>query len=180
MFLFICSESTELGVLNSKNETPRTSSVSVERVVNEDTATVGVIGVQTRNVFACPPLMCYPFNATAEQDHLALVAQEINKHDTKNVDLVAVCVNDLLAQGASPLLFLDYFAVKILPLVFVTTVGSAAVHLSRRLIDNKSNGSSTSVTNCISLAHDERNLAYASSAAIKLMDLQTGEFIILS
>ncbi|KAK6106323.1 con80 domain of Katanin family protein [Brugia pahangi] len=79
-----------------------------ERVVNEDTATVGVIGVQTRNVFACPPLMCYPFNATAEQDHLKL------------------------------------------------------------------SGSPTSVTNCISLAHDERNLAYASSAAIKLVDLQTG------
>ncbi|MCP9260149.1 Katanin p80 WD40-containing subunit B1 [Dirofilaria immitis] len=78
------------------------------RVVNEDTATIGVIGVQTRNVFVHPPLMCYPFDASSEQ----------------NVQML--------------------------------------------------NGSSTLVTNCISLAHDERNLAYATSAAIKLMDLETG------
>ncbi|KAL3998414.1 con80 domain of Katanin family protein [Acanthocheilonema viteae] len=82
--------------------------VLIERVVNEDAATVGVIGVQTRNVFVCPPLMCYPFNASSEQDQ------------------------------------------------------------------RKLNGPSTLVTNCISLAHDERILSYAASAAIKLMDLQTG------
>lgn len=34
------------------------------------------------------------------------------------------------------------------------------------------------IANCISLAHDERILAYATSAAIKLMDLQTGKLII--
>lgn len=55
-------------MLKSENKTLRSSLISVERIVNEDTATIGVIGVQTRNVFACPPLMCYPFNATSEQD----------------------------------------------------------------------------------------------------------------
>ena len=39
------------------------------------------------------------------------VATETGLHRTVGVDLVAMCVNDLLAQGAEPLLFLDYFAV---------------------------------------------------------------------
>ena len=39
------------------------------------------------------------------------IAFELDRHDTIGIDAVAMCVNDVLAQGAEPLLFLDYVAV---------------------------------------------------------------------
>jgi phosphoribosylformylglycinamidine cyclo-ligase len=60
------------------------------------------------------------------------IAIDANKHDTVGIDLVAMCVNDLIVQGAEPLLFLDYFATGKLDVVSARDVISGIAEGCKR------------------------------------------------
>ena len=50
------------------------------------------------------------------------IAKLCNKHDTIGIDLVAMCVNDIIVGGATPLCFLDYFSVGKLDLDVASSI----------------------------------------------------------
>ena len=56
------------------------------------------------------------------------IANKFKKYNTIGIDLVAMCVNDLIVQGAKPLFFLDYIAVNKLKLSKVKKILNGIVH----------------------------------------------------
>jgi len=56
------------------------------------------------------------------------IANKFNKFNTIGIDLVAMCVNDLIVQGAKPIFFLDYIAVNKLDLKKVKKILDGIVH----------------------------------------------------
>jgi len=56
------------------------------------------------------------------------IANRFNKFDTIGIDLVAMCVNDLIVQGAKPIFFLDYIAVNKLELKKIKKILNGIVY----------------------------------------------------
>ena len=56
------------------------------------------------------------------------LANQIKKYNTIGIDLVAMCVNDLLVQGAKPIFFLDYIAINKLKINKVKKILDGIVH----------------------------------------------------
>ena len=104
-----------------------------------------------------------------------LVAQETGRHDTVGIDLVAMCVNDLVVQGAEPLFFLDYLATgKLEPLAgeeIVTGIAKACIESGCALVG----GETAEMPGMY--ASEEYDLAGFSVGAVERGQQITGERI---
>jgi phosphoribosylamine--glycine ligase/phosphoribosylformylglycinamidine cyclo-ligase len=77
----------------------------------------------------------------ADRKARLMIAQAIEKHDTVGIDLVAMNVNDLVVQGAQPLMFLDYYGCSKLnsehATAFVEGVCAGCVDANCALVSHK-------------------------------------------
>ncbi|MFV0439323.1 MAG: phosphoribosylformylglycinamidine cyclo-ligase [Desulfopila sp.] len=86
-------------------------------VLNDIGGFSSLIAIDT-NKYKHPVLV----NSTDGVGTKLVIAHLCNKHDTIGIDLVAMCVNDIIVGGAVPLYFLDYLAVGHLDLAIATEI----------------------------------------------------------
>ena len=75
------------------------------------------------------------------------ISNLLNKFDTIGIDLVAMCVNDLIVQGAKPLFFLDYIA-----------TGKIQLPKMKKIIRGIING--CKIADCLLVGGNSRNARY--------------------
>ena len=86
------------------------SSISKKRVNSKNFQNIGGFG----SITSIPKNLKNP-QLVASTDGVGTkieIANELNKFNTIGIDLVAMCVNDLIVQGAKPLIFLDYISIN--------------------------------------------------------------------
>ncbi len=85
--------------------------------------------------YTSPPIMVGAIDGVGTK---LMIAQAMGKHDTVGIDLVAMNVNDLIVQGAEPLMFLDYYGCSQLNLehaaAFVEGVAAGCIEANCALV----------------------------------------------